>query len=113
MECIFCNIIAGKTPANIIYQDSSVIAFDDLFPKAPQHKLIIPRKHIATTNDLVPEDENLVGHMIMVASKLAKEYGIAVSGYRILLNCNEDGGQAVYHMHLHLLGGRSLRWPPG
>jgi len=113
MECIFCKIANGTLPANIVYQDKEIIAFDDISPKAPQHKLIIPRKHIATLNDLLPEDEGLMGRMILVAQKLAKDLGIAQSGYRISFNCNKDGGQLVYHLHLHLMGGRSLHWPPG
>lgn len=112
MECIFCKIVAGKSPANIIYQDDSVIAFDDLYPKAPQHKLIIPRKHIATLNDLTEEDSGLIDHMIFVAKKLAAELQIAENGYRVVINCNADGGQVVYHLHLHLMGGRSMHWPP-
>ncbi len=110
MDCIFCKIVAGTLPAKIIYQDKEIIAFDDIYPKAPQHKLIIPRKHIATINDLSPEDESLVGRMILVAKKLATELEIAQSGYRISINCNKDGGQVVYHLHLHLMGGRSLQW---
>jgi histidine triad (HIT) family protein len=108
MSCIFCEIAVGKVPANIIYQDDRVIAFDDAFPETPIHKLIVPRTHIATINDLKPKDENLVGHMIYVAGKIAKEYGIADDGYRVVMNCNAGGGQAVFHLHLHLMGGRSL-----
>lgn len=108
MDCIFCKIAKGELPAKIIYQDKEIIAFDDIHPKAPQHKLIIPRKHIATVNDLLPEDEALTGKLIFVAKQLAKELNIDQSGYRILFNCNKDGGQVVYHMHLHLLGGRQL-----
>lgn len=113
MECIFCKIAAGEIPAKIIYQDEKIMAFDDLFPKAPQHKLIIPRKHLATLNDMEMEDKDLLGHMMFVAKQLAHEVGIAESGYRVLVNCNGDGGQEIFHLHLHLLGGRSLRWPPG
>lgn len=110
MDCIFCKIADGTLPANIIYQDKEIIAFDDIHPKTPQHKLIIPRKHIATLNDLSLEDENLVGRMIMVAKKLATELEIAQNGYRVVVNCNKDGGQVVYHLHLHLLGGRPIPW---
>lgn len=113
MECIFCKIVNGTSSANIIYQDKKIIAFDDLYPKAPQHKLIIPRKHIATLNDLSLEDENLLSHMVLIAKKLAADLGIAQKGYRVLINCNEDGGQVVYHLHLHLCGGKPLHWPPG
>ena len=110
MDCIFCKIAAGTLPAKIIYQDKEIIAFDDIYPKTPIHKLIIPRKHIATVNDLAPEDEGLVGRMILVAQKLAAELEIAENGYRISINCNKDGGQVVYHLHLHLMGGRPIPW---
>lgn len=113
MTCIFCKIVTGEIPAKIIYQDTTVIAFDDLHPKAPQHKLIIPRQHLATLNDMAEEDKELLGHMMYIAKQLAREIGIAETGYRVLMNCNGDGGQEVFHMHLHLLGGRSLRWSPG
>lgn len=112
-KCIFCEIVQGKLPAKIIYQDKDVIAFDDVHPKAPQHKLIIPRQHFSTLNDLQVQDEQLLGHMIYVAKTLAHDVGIAESGYRLLLNCNADGGQIVFHLHLHLIGGRPLNWPPG
>lgn len=108
MNCIFCDIVAGNIPATLIYQDELVIAFDDISPQAPQHKLIIPRKHLATLNDLQPEDTQLAGHMIQTAQRLAKELNIAQSGYRIIMNCNADGGQIVFHIHLHLLGGKPL-----
>lgn len=110
MDCIFCKIANGSLPAKIIYQDSEIIAFDDIYPKTPTHKLIIPRKHIATLNDLLPEDESLIGRMMLVAQKLAKELEIAQNGYRISINCNKDGGQVVYHLHLHLMGGRPIPW---
>lgn len=113
MDCIFCNIVSGKTPANIVYSDDEIIAFDDIYPKAPHHKLIIPRQHIATINDLTEKEVGLVGRMIMVAKKIAIDLNIAESGYRVSINCNRDGGQVIYHLHLHLLGGRSLHWPPG
>jgi len=113
MNCIFCKIIAGTLPARLIYEDETIVAVDDLYPKAPQHKLIIPRKHLATLNDVTEEDKQLLGHMMYVAQKLAQKFGIADSGYRVLMNCNNDGGQEVFHLHLHLMGGRLLRWPPG
>ena len=112
-DCLFCKIAKGEIPANIIYQDDLVVAFDDIDPKAPVHKLIIPRKHIATINDLEPKNNNLIGHMTQIAKKLAKEFEVDQSGYRILMNCNKDAGQVVFHLHMHLLGGRSLTWPPG
>ncbi|KPJ67245.1 MAG: hypothetical protein AMJ43_05080 [Coxiella sp. DG_40] len=113
MECIFCKIINGEIPAKIIYQDELLIAFDDLYPQAPVHKLIVPRKHIATLNDINPKDKELMGHILYVSKQLAEQLNIAKSGYRTLLNCNIDGGQAVFHIHLHLLGGRKMNWPPG
>lgn len=113
MNCLFCKIAAGEIPANIIYQDDSVMAFDDINPQAPHHKVIISKKHIETLNDLQDDDEKLVGHMVYVATKLAKELNIADDGYRVVMNCNAHGGQSVFHIHLHLLGGRRLAWPPG
>ena len=110
MNCLFCRIVNGEVPANIIYQDQDIIAFDDIYPKAPQHKLIIPRKHIATINDLSIEDMSLMGKMTIVAQKLAKDLNIAESGYRISINCNKDGGQMVYHLHMHLMGGKPMAW---
>lgn len=113
MDCVFCKIVGGQLPANILYQDDRVIAVDDIQPKAPTHKLILPRKHIATLNDLTEEDTLLVGHIIQTAKLLAKELGIAEEGYRTVFNCNSWGGQVVFHLHLHLLGGRAMQWPPG
>lgn len=113
MDCIFCKIINKEIPAKIIYEDEQVIAFDDISPKAPIHKLIIPRKHIATLNDVSQDDSKLVGHMMYTAQKIAKDLGIAEDGYRVIMNCNHGGGQLVFHIHLHLLGGRALQWPPG
>ncbi|MFT3741229.1 MAG: histidine triad nucleotide-binding protein [Gammaproteobacteria bacterium] len=112
-NCLFCKIIQKEIPATIIWEDDQIIAFDDIYPRAPQHKLIIPRKHIATLNDLTPEDTQLAGHLLMTAQALAKQLGIAEPGYRVVMNCNAGAGQVVYHIHLHLLGGRSLQWPPG
>lgn len=113
MDCLFCKIIRGEMPAKIIYQDDYVIALDDINPQAPQHKLIIPNKHIATPNDIHTEDNALIGHMIQTAKMLAKKLNIAEDGYRLVLNCNEGAGQTVFHIHLHLLGGRQMHWPPG
>lgn len=113
MDCIFCKISQKELPATIVYENEHVVAFDDLHPRAPIHKLIIPRKHIATLNDLKSEDANLVGQLYLAAQKLAKEAGIAEVGYRVVMNCNAGAGQAVFHIHLHLLGGRTLNWPPG
>lgn len=112
-NCLFCKILTQEIPANIIYEDDKVIAFDDLHPQAPHHKLIIPRKHIATLNDMTHEDTTLMGHLLYTAQLLAKQLGTAETGYRVVMNCNKDAGQVVYHIHLHLLSGRSLSWPPG
>jgi histidine triad (HIT) family protein len=113
MDCIFCKIIKKQVPSEIIYEDDLVVAFDDLHPKAPYHKLIIPKQHIATLNDFKEQDKQLAGHMLLTAQKIATQLDIAEEGYRVLLNCNHGGGQVVFHVHLHLLGGRVMQWPPG
>jgi histidine triad (HIT) family protein len=113
MDCLFCKIIKGDIPASIIYQDDDVIAFSDINPQAPLHKLIVPRKHIATINDLSVQDHALLGKMTLAAKQLAKEFNIDQEGYRLVLNCNAGAGQTVFHIHMHLLGGRPLSWPPG
>lgn len=105
-DCLFCNIIDKKIPAKLVYEDDKVVAFNDISPQAPVHVLIVPRQHIDTLNDL--EDANLVGHMILTAKKIGSVLGINDSGYRLIMNCNEDGGQTVFHIHLHLLGGKRL-----
>ncbi len=108
-DCIFCKIIEGGTPAEIIYRDETVVVFNDVRPRAPVHKLIVPIYHIATLNDIQDkEGELLLGHMMLVAKKIANEYGIDEDGYRLILNCNDNGGQEIYHLHIHLLGGRKL-----
>ena len=112
-DCIFCKIAAGDIPADKVYEDDDVVAFRDLNPQAPTHILVIPRRHIATLNDLQAEDAELVGKMYLAAKKVAVEDGIAEAGYRTVFNCNKAGGQEVYHLHLHVLGGRQMRWPPG
>jgi histidine triad (HIT) family protein len=108
VSTIFSKIIAGEAPADIVYSDERVTAFRDIAPAAPTHILIIPNREIPTTNDLGDDDAELVGHMVLVAKRLAAEEGIADSGYRLIINCNKDSGQIVYHIHLHLLGGRPL-----
>lgn len=113
MDCLFCKIASGEIPAKIIYQNDLVVAFDDINPQAPQHKIIIPRKHIASLNELKEEDGPLIGHMVTTATMLAKQLKIADDGYRIVMNCNAGGGQTVFHIHIHLLGGRQMTWPPG
>jgi histidine triad (HIT) family protein len=113
MDCLFCKIISGEINSKIIYEDSEVLAFDDIRPQAPCHKLIIPKKHIGSINELTPEDSHLVSHMVLTAKQLAKDLEIDEKGYRLVFNCNPQGGQEVYHIHLHLLGGRQMVWPPG
>ena len=112
-DCFFCRLAAGEIPASIVYEDAQLVAFKDITPQAPTHVLVIPRRHIATLNDLGPEDEALVGAMTRRAVAIAKEQGLAERGYRVLFNCNADAGQTVFHIHMHLLGGRRLGWPPG
>jgi histidine triad (HIT) family protein len=112
-DCLFCKIAAGDIPAKLVHQDDEVVAFRDINPQAPAHILIIPRKHIETTNDIGEADAALVGRLMLVAKKLAADEGIAQSGWRAVLNCNRDAGQDVFHIHLHLLGGRKMHWPPG
>ena len=112
-DCLFCKIIAGQIPASIVFQDDRLIAFKDINPQAPMHVLIVPRRHIATLNDLAPGDDGLVGEMVRRAAALAAENGHAERGYRTVFNCNGDAGQTVFHIHLHVLGGRKLSWPPG
>ena len=108
MSTIFSEIIAGERPADVVYKDDRVTAFRDISPAAPTHVLIVPNREIPTVNDLADEDEALAGHMLLVARDLAKREGVAESGYRLIINCNRDGNQEVFHLHLHLIGGRPL-----
>ncbi|MEI6414177.1 MAG: histidine triad nucleotide-binding protein [Pseudomonadota bacterium] len=112
-NCIFCKIANGTIPATQLFEDDEVVAFRDLNPQAPTHALVIPRRHIATLNDLTTAEAPLIGRMTMAAQHVAIQEGIAQRGYRLVFNCNADAGQTVFHIHLHLLGGRSLDWPPG
>ncbi|MGL4184306.1 MAG: histidine triad nucleotide-binding protein [Thiotrichaceae bacterium] len=112
-QCLFCRIAAGEIPANILYSDEDVLAFRDINPQAPLHALVIPRKHIATINDLQADDAALVGKLFLAAKQVAKEAGYAEDGYRVVMNCGLDAGQTVFHIHLHILAGRALSWPPG
>jgi histidine triad (HIT) family protein len=112
-DCLFCKIVAGDIPAEIIYESDSAIGFRDVNPQAPTHVLIIPREHIATINDLDAGHETIVGKLYTAAKTIAADEGLADDGYRVVMNCNEAAGQTVFHIHLHLLGGRSLGWPPG
>jgi histidine triad (HIT) family protein len=112
-DCLFCKIVAGQIPAAIVFQNDQVVAFKDINPQAPAHVLIVPRRHISTLNDLVTADDALVGEMVRTAATIAGELGHADSGYRAVFNCNAAAGQTVFHIHMHLLGGRSMTWPPG
>jgi histidine triad (HIT) family protein len=111
--CLFCSIIAGERPASIVYEDDQMVAINDIHPQAPMHVLVIPRRHIATLNDLTADDGALVGAMVRRAAAIARDRGYADRGYRTLFNCNREAGQSVFHLHLHVLGGRRLGWPPG
>lgn len=112
-DCLFCRIIAGEIPGNIVYSDERVVAFKDINPQAPMHLLVVPRRHIASLNELTSADDGLVGEMVRRAAALAAENGVADRGYRTAFNCNAEAGQTVFHIHLHVLGGRRLSWPPG
>ena len=113
MNCLFCKIAAGELPATVVHQDNDVVAFRDLHPQAPTHILVIPRKHIATVNALDDGDAPVVGKLFLTARDLAARLGFADDGYRLVMNTNRDGGQTVFHIHLHLLAGRQCHWPPG
>lgn len=113
MACLFCEIAAGRSPARIVHQDETVVAFHDSHAQAPAHVLIVPRRHVASLLDLSPGDDALVGALVRTARDLAQELGIADDGFRLVFNSGEDAGYSVHHIHLHLLGGRRLGWPPG
>jgi histidine triad (HIT) family protein len=113
VSCLFCRIVGGEIPAKVAYQDDQVLAFHDINPQAPTHLLVIPKRHITSLADLRPEDDALVGSLVRRARELARELGLAERGFRVLFNAGEDAGYSVYHIHLHLLGGRRLGWPPG
>jgi histidine triad (HIT) family protein len=112
-DCIFCKIGRKEIPSRIAYEDRQVVAFEDVNPQAPTHTLIIPKEHFATLNDISQQEEALLGHMTLVAVRLAKEKGLQEEGYRLVTNCMAGAGQSVFHIHLHLLGGRRFAWPPG
>ena len=112
-DCLFCKMVSGEIKPDVVFETDNVLAFRDINPQAPTHVLIIPKKHISTLNELQPEDNSLVGEIFQVAKKVAEMEGIAESGYRTVFNCNKAAGQEVFHIHLHLLGGRNMRWPPG
>ena len=113
MSCLFCRIVAGEIPAAKVFEDGELLAFNDINPQAPLHVLVVPKAHVATTNDLGPEHDALVGRLLRRAAAIAAERGYADTGYRAVVNCNADAGQTVFHIHLHLLAGRRLGWPPG
>jgi histidine triad (HIT) family protein len=112
-DCLFCKIAEGTLPARKVHEDALCVGFEDLNPKAPLHVLFIPRRHVASADALTPEDEGLFGHLAVAAAAHARARGFAESGYRLVVNTNRDAGQTVFHLHLHLLAGRSLTWPPG
>lgn len=113
MSCLFCDIAGGRIPSKMAYQDDSVVAFHDVNPQAPAHVLVIPRKHVASLVDLTPDDDALVGSLVRRARELARKLDLEERGYRLVFNCGPDAGYSVYHVHLHLVGGRRLGWPPG
>jgi len=113
MNCLFCKISDKKIPSKIVYEDECVFAFEDIDPQAPIHILVVPRKHVATVLEATPEDNELIGQLFQVANKIAKDRGVAERGFRLVMNCNRESGQTVLHIHLHLLAGRIMHWPPG
>lgn len=113
MACLFCRLIAGDVPASKVFEDDRIVAFNDINPQAPMHVLVVPKAHIATLNDLSDEHDGLVGEMVRRGAAIAAERGHADGGFRTVFNCNAGAGQTVFHIHLHVLGGRTLRWPPG
>ncbi|NQU44542.1 histidine triad nucleotide-binding protein [bacterium] len=112
-DCLFCKIVSGEIPADIVHQDKDCVAFRDINPQSPTHVLIVPRKHIPTLNELEADDAPLVGRLVLVAQKIAQDDEVDQDGYRLVWNCQEGAGQSVFHIHLHLLGGRKFTWPPG
>ncbi len=113
MACLFCEIVAGRIPCNKAYEDETLLAFHDINPQAPTHLLVVPKRHVASPLDLGPDDDGLVGSMVRRAKEIAKALGLGERGFRMAMNCGEDAGYSVFHIHLHLLGGRRLGWPPG
>ncbi len=113
MDCLFCRIIGKEIPAKTVYDDDDILAFEDINPQAPVHILVIPKKHISTSLDIREEDNELIGRLFQVANRLARDRGVAERGFRLVMNCNREAGQTVFHLHLHLLAGRAMHWPPG
>lgn len=112
-DCLFCKIRDGEIPSETVYENDDILAFKDVNPHSPTHILIVPRKHIATINDLEDDDAEIMGKMMLAAQDISSFEGIAEAGYRLVINCNADAGQTVYHIHMHLMGGRNMAWPPG
>jgi len=112
-DCLFCKFVSGEIQPDVVYEDDEVLAFRDVNPQAPTHVLVIPKRHISTLNDLQADDAALIGRLYLAAQQVARDEGIAEPGYRTLINCNPEAGQSVFHIHLHLLGGRRMHWPPG
>ena len=112
-DCLFCRIVRREIPASTVYEDDAVLAFKDINPQAPAHVLVIPKRHIESLNTLQPTDDQIVGEVVRRAALIAKELGVSASGFRTVFNTNKDAGQTVFHIHLHLLGGRNMAWPPG
>jgi histidine triad (HIT) family protein len=112
-DCLFCRIVAGEVPANIVFQDDAVVAFRDITPQAPMHVLVIPKRHVSSLNELTEADDELVGRLVRTGAAIAHEQGHDAAGYRTVFNCNANAGQTVFHIHLHVLAGRKMTWPPG
>lgn len=113
MNCIFCKIVKKEIPSKILYEDDLVIAFEDIAPQAPIHILVIPKKHYSTVLDINENDKELIGHIFMVIKKITEQKGVDEKGFRVVMNCNSQGGQTVFHVHFHILAGRQMHWPPG
>lgn len=113
MDCLFCKMATGQIKPDVVFEDDQVLAFRDIAPQAPVHVLLIPKRHVVNLDDLGDDDAALAGHLLLTARRLARELGIAGDGFRLVNNCNRNGGQTVYHLHFHLLGGRPMSWPPG
>lgn len=112
-DCLFCKMVSGEIKPDVVYEDAEVLAFRDLHPQAPMHVLVVPKLHISTLNDVRPEQAPLIGKLFLAAQQVAQKEGIAERGYRAVINCNREAGQSVFHVHLHVLGGRGMQWPPG
>jgi len=113
MNCLFCRVIERKVPSKIVYEDEHVLAFEDINPQSPVHTLVIPKKHIATPLDIADEDNELIGRMYQAANKIARDRNVSEKGFRLVMNCGREAGQSVFHIHLHVLAGRPMLWPPG